>query len=91
MFDNALQIRTGFALVIFIIYLYNRLVPYVQTHLIKSGRTLTSSISAGVEALGTNRKRPPAKYCRLNVWLFLVLPGKFRLFTYTEPAKRFCL
>jgi tRNA pseudouridine55 synthase len=34
---------------------------------------------------------PPAKYCRLNVWLFLVLSGKFRLFTYTEPAKRFCL
>ena len=60
MFDNALQIRTGTCTCSFLSYVFiYRLVPLCATILIKSGRALTSSISAGAEALGTNKKCPP--------------------------------
>ena len=86
MFDNTLQIRTGFALVHFYhMSLYTGLCPMCKPIWIKSGRALTSSISAEAEALGTTRNAP-TKYCRPNVWLFLVLSRKF-----DEHSKYICI
>ncbi|NBH66987.1 hypothetical protein D3Z46_11870 [Bacteroides sartorii] len=47
------------------------------------------SISEGVEALGTN-KNAPRKISQVERMAVLgYIRRKFRLFTYTEPAKRF--
>ena len=78
MFDNTLQIRTGFALVHFYhMSLYTGLCPMCKPIWIKSGRALTSSISAGAEALGTNRKRPPPNIAGWTYGCSWYFPGNF--------------